>query len=71
MVTPAIAYLRRSSAENVGGDSQHRQREAIRRFAKNGRELERDTGDDAAVVVERRADSLQRRWKSGHVHAAR
>ena len=31
MVTPAIAYLRTSSAENVGGDSQHRQREDIER----------------------------------------
>jgi DNA invertase Pin-like site-specific DNA recombinase len=34
MTTPAIAYLRTSSATNVDGDSQHRQREAIRRFAK-------------------------------------
>src|SRR5258708_4298997 len=35
MPTPAIAYLRTSSQANVDGDSQHRQREAIRRFAKS------------------------------------
>src|SRR6266404_2932157 len=34
MPTPAIAYLRTSSASNVGGDSDQRQREAVRRFAK-------------------------------------
>jgi DNA invertase Pin-like site-specific DNA recombinase len=34
MATPAIAYLRTSSASNVGGDSDHRQRKAIQRYAK-------------------------------------
>jgi len=34
MITPAIAYLRTSSAANVGGDSDKRQREAIRVYAK-------------------------------------
>jgi DNA invertase Pin-like site-specific DNA recombinase len=29
----ALAYLRTSSAQNVGGDSDQRQREAITRFA--------------------------------------
>lgn len=33
MKTPAIAYLRTSSAANVGGDSAGRQREAIREYA--------------------------------------
>jgi DNA invertase Pin-like site-specific DNA recombinase len=33
MATPAIAYLRTSSAANVGGDSDHRQREAVQRYA--------------------------------------
>ena len=33
MATQAIAYLRTSSAANVGGDSDHRQREAIQRYA--------------------------------------
>lgn len=31
---PAIAYLRTSSATNVGGDSSHRQRDAIAAYAK-------------------------------------
>jgi DNA invertase Pin-like site-specific DNA recombinase len=36
----ALAYLRTSAAQNVGGDSDHRQREAIERFAKaHGYEL--------------------------------
>jgi DNA invertase Pin-like site-specific DNA recombinase len=36
----ALAYLRTSSAQNVGGDSDQRQREAIQRFAKaHGYEL--------------------------------
>lgn len=34
MTTPAIAYLRTSSAANVGGDSDQRQREAIQAYAK-------------------------------------
>ncbi|PWC32587.1 recombinase family protein [Azospirillum sp. TSO35-2] len=33
MKTPAIAYLRTSSAANVGGDSDQRQREAIQAYA--------------------------------------
>lgn len=32
---PALAYLRTSAAVNVGGDSDHRQREAIARFARS------------------------------------
>lgn len=32
--TKALAYLRTSSAQNVGGDSDTRQREAVQRFAK-------------------------------------
>jgi DNA invertase Pin-like site-specific DNA recombinase len=36
----ALAYLRTSSAQNVGGDSEQRQREAIERFARaHGHEL--------------------------------
>src|SRR5690349_2354989 len=31
--TAALSYLRTSSAANVGGDSDHRQREAITRYA--------------------------------------
>ena len=31
----ALAYLRTSSAQNVGGDSDQRQREAIERFARS------------------------------------
>ncbi len=34
MTTPAIAYLRTSSAANVGGDSDQRQREAIQAYAR-------------------------------------
>lgn len=33
MNAPAIAYFRTSSAANVGGDSDHRQREAVQRYA--------------------------------------
>lgn len=33
MNTPAVAYFRTSSAANVGGDSDHRQREAVQRHA--------------------------------------
>jgi hypothetical protein len=32
--TGALAYLRTSSAQNVGGDSDVRQRQAIERFAR-------------------------------------
>ncbi len=40
MATKAIAYLRTSSATNVGGDSDKRQRDAIQRYAKaNGIEV--------------------------------
>jgi DNA invertase Pin-like site-specific DNA recombinase len=35
MATSAIAYLRTSSAANVGGDSDKRQRDAIARYAKS------------------------------------
>jgi DNA invertase Pin-like site-specific DNA recombinase len=31
----ALAYLRTSAAQNIGGDSDHRQREAIERFARS------------------------------------
>jgi DNA invertase Pin-like site-specific DNA recombinase len=34
MKTSAIAYLRTSSVANLDGDSEHRQREAIKRYAK-------------------------------------
>src|SRR3954452_18155669 len=56
--TGALAYLRTSSAQNVGGDSDVRQREAIERFARaHGYEL---VGEfyDAAVSG---ADPLESR----------
>ena len=58
MTTKAIAYLRTSSATNVGGDSDKRQRDAIQRYAKaNGIELV-DEYYDAAVSG---ADAVQDR----------
>lgn len=48
MRKPAIAYLRTSSAANVGGDSDHRQRDAITRYAKvAGLEIAREFNDAA------------------------
>ena len=48
MPTPALAYLRTSSAANVGGDSDDRQRLAIRRYAKaNGIEIVGEHYDEA------------------------
>jgi DNA invertase Pin-like site-specific DNA recombinase len=58
MTTKAIAYLRTSSATNVGGDSDKRQRDAIQRYARaNGVELV-DEYYDAAVSG---ADAVQDR----------
>jgi DNA invertase Pin-like site-specific DNA recombinase len=48
MTTPALAYLRTSSAANLGGDSDDRQRLAIRRYAKaNGLEIVGEHYDEA------------------------
>jgi DNA invertase Pin-like site-specific DNA recombinase len=48
MSTPALAYLRTSSAANVGGDSDDRQRLAIRRYAKaSGIEIVGEHYDEA------------------------
>lgn len=49
MATPAIAYLRTSSAANVGGDSDQRQREAIQRYAASAGLEVVDEYYDAAV----------------------
>jgi DNA invertase Pin-like site-specific DNA recombinase len=58
MTTKAIAYLRTSSATNVGGDSDKRQRDAIQRYAKaNGIDVV-DEYYDAAVSG---ADAVQDR----------
>jgi DNA invertase Pin-like site-specific DNA recombinase len=58
MSTPAIAYLRTSSAANVGGDSDQRQREAIRRYAKSAGYTIKAEYYDAAVSG---ADPIEQR----------
>lgn len=54
----AVAYLRTSSAANVGGDSDQRQREAIRAYAKRAGLMVEEEFYDAAVSG---ADPLDQR----------
>lgn len=54
MTKAAIAYLRTSSAANVGGDSDKRQREAIQQYAKaSGLEIVREFYDAAVSGADR------------------
>lgn len=48
-MTKAVAYLRTSSATNVGGDSSHRQREAIAHYARAAGVTMAGEFNDAAV----------------------
>jgi DNA invertase Pin-like site-specific DNA recombinase len=54
MAQPAIAYYRTSSAANVGGDSDQRQRAAVKRYAASaGLEIVQEFYDDAVSGADR------------------
>lgn len=72
---PAIAYLRKSSAANVGADkdSDRRQRESIASFAKRaGYELVGEFNDAAVSrpITSRRAQALPRCSRASQAMAA-